>query len=531
MKYKSKILYTLIFMIFFLINDISYAVEEYKNQEDIETIEEMESKNIDKYIDDLYLELEKIIPSTIYIEKKLNINTDDILNNLLSNIDIENLNIKWIIWNDVFNNNIENYIFKDIWENDISINIELDNNIVKEKTKKIFVYQKSIWFIYSDESDKREIDRYINDAVRNWIYLYEIGPIKNSEIEITNILNNIKNYYKNIYWKKSDFLILWWSRDFIFNILWKINREVSFSNNENDEKTNKLRFVSVSNYNINILDSYIQNFLANKDWIEKIILTNQSSKHLILSNDDIKSLEIDMDVNKYDYINVNLDWQEINNFLFISKFINNLNNIWFSYNWIYIILIIPFIITFIIIFKHFIWLSPIWMVVPLFLTILIFKLWFILTFSLLFTFLALNILIHLITKKYTLLYLPKISFFITINIVFFIFILNTLYSYNLIPLNINDVIYFIIFIIVIERFINIIASKDLIEYKQPFFNTILISIVSFLILNLNFVKIIILAYPEFLMALIPINFMIWRFTWLRVTEYFRFKEVIKNIEE
>gem|GEM_PF-3319606 len=97
MKYKSKILYTLIFMIFFLINDISYAVEEYKNQEDIETIEEMESKNIDKYIDDLYLELEKIIPSTIYIEKKLNINTDDILNNLLSNIDIENLNIKWII--------------------------------------------------------------------------------------------------------------------------------------------------------------------------------------------------------------------------------------------------------------------------------------------------------------------------------------------------------------------------------------------------------------------------------------------------
>jgi hypothetical protein len=25
--------------------------------------------------------------------------------------------------------------------------------------------------------------------------------------------------------------------------------------------------------------------------------------------------------------------------------------------------------------------------------------------------------------------------------------------------------------------------------------------------------------------------MIWRFTWLRITEYFRFKEIIKNIEE
>jgi hypothetical protein len=25
--------------------------------------------------------------------------------------------------------------------------------------------------------------------------------------------------------------------------------------------------------------------------------------------------------------------------------------------------------------------------------------------------------------------------------------------------------------------------------------------------------------------------MIWKFTWLRVTEYFRFREVIKSIEE
>jgi hypothetical protein len=33
------------------------------------------------------------------------------------------------------------------------------------------------------------------------------------------------------------------------------------------------------------------------------------------------------------------------------------------------------------------------------------------------------------------------------------------------------------------------------------------------------------------LLLIPLNFIVWKFTWLRVTEYFRFREVIKSIEE
>jgi hypothetical protein len=31
--------------------------------------------------------------------------------------------------------------------------------------------------------------------------------------------------------------------------------------------------------------------------------------------------------------------------------------------------------------------------------------------------------------------------------------------------------------------------------------------------------------------LIPTIFLMGRFTWLRITEYFRFKEIIKSVEE
>jgi hypothetical protein len=52
-----------------------------------------------------------------------------------------------------------------------------------------------------------------------------------------------------------------------------------------------------------------------------------------------------------------------------------------------------------------------------------------------------------------------------------------------------------------------------------------------LIFSIPIIKTIILTYPELLILIIPISFLIWRFTWLRVTEYFRFKELIKSIEE
>ena len=91
--------------------------------------------------------------------------------------------------------------------------------------------------------------------------------------------------------------------------------------------------------------------------------------------------------------------------------------------------------------------------------------------------------------------------------------------------------YFVVFIIICDRFINILVSKDISEYKMPFVYTIFVASVCFWILNLSQIQLLILAFPEWLLLLIPINFLIWKFSWLRITEYFRFREIIKSVEE
>lgn len=136
-------------------------------------------------------------------------------------------------------------------------------------------------------------------------------------------MNNIDTYEKDT-GLKSDFITLWGSRDFIFNILSKISGEIQ----KNEElKYTKLNILSISAYNINVLESYLRNFLANKPWLSKIILINEDTKYMVLKSNLIADLENHLQENKYNYIDINLKDNEVSNVFFVSKFINNLSNL------------------------------------------------------------------------------------------------------------------------------------------------------------------------------------------------------------
>lgn len=517
----------LLILIFWLICNFNFTLATNENWE-------MKDTQINYYINikDIF---DKQYKSQVSINTEYKIDLTQIQEQLIILYPENNFEFNWnISWATSQSGGIFNRTFKEKWIKELELNIYEISKENDEETKKlifnknfeILVYEKSLLFIFSSEINENDIKDYINFAKKDWIFIYEIWPINKTDIELINIVNNINNYEKTL-WLKSDFITVWWWRDFIFNILSKINREIIIS----EEKSIKYNIVSISPYNITILESYLRNFLSNKDWLNKLILLNERSKFLILTQNIINNFIDDLTLNQHDFIDVNLTQDKVWNLYFISKFINILSNLWYSTNSIYIFLIIPIILTIISFFKHFVWLSPIWSIIPLFITILFFKLWLYLTLWLIFFYLILNLLLSIITNRYNLLYTPKINFILIINLVFFIILLNISYSLNIFPLNLTDILYFVIFILISEKFINIIISKDILEYKNNFLYTLVISLFCFWILEINTIKILILAYPEIIILLIPINFLIWRFTWLRITEYFRFREIIKNIEE
>ncbi len=515
----------LLFLAFFILWQTSFATE---------APHEMMKDSLSSTLD-LTDEISPLIVPQITINSEYIINLTSVQEKLQNTYRDKSFLFEWDLkWASSQSWAIFTRTFNEKWLKELELNIyEIFINEEETQEKKILfthtypllVYEKSFLLIYSDEALASDINNYIDFSKRDGVFISPIGPLNKTDIEIASIINSIKDY-KLTEGFKSDFIIIWGSRDFVFNILSNINKDLS-----NSQSFEKYNIVWISPYNLNILWSYLRNFLANKNWINKIILLGENSKYLILKQNQITDLIQELQTNQHDFLDINLAQNDVKNIYFISKFINNLSNIGYSTTSIYIFLVIPIILTIIIIFKHFIGLSPIWIVIPLFVSLLFLKLWVFLSLFFILFFVIINILLSLITERYNLLYAPRMVFLISINMISFIAFMNIWYALNLVSLNISDILYFIIFILLSEKMISIITSKDLLEYKESFFYTLLIGLFCYVILNINAIKVILLSYPELILLLIPINFFIGKFTGLRITEYFRFKEIIKSVEE
>lgn len=484
---------------------------------------------------DFEKELSKYIPNEINLNNEYAIDLSPIEELLEGSYPEESILFQWSLkWASHQEGNTFRRTFDTKWEKDLDLSIfkegkdengENKQELLFEKNYSLLVYDRSYPLIYSQEIDKNDIMNYIDFSKKDGIFIYAIGPLDKIDIENASILNRMKDY-KQTPGSKSDYMIIWGPRDFLFNILSNINKDIASSGAKDT-----FHIVWLSDYNLSILWSYIKNFLSNKPWIEKVILLNESSKYLLLKQNKISDLIDDLEKNQQEFLDITDNTTSLNHIYFLSNFVNNLSNIGYSSNSIYLFLIIPCLLTIIIFFKHFIGISPIGISIPLFISILYLKIWVPFTLGFLIFFVLLNLILSVLTERYHLLYAPRMAFLLSINIIFFIGWVNILWAFTSYMLSVSDILFFVIFILLCEKMINIITSKDLDEYKESFFYTLLIPLFCYGIFQVSYVKVFLLSYPEVILLLIPLNFMIGRFSWLRITEYFRFAEVIKNIEE
>jgi hypothetical protein len=160
-----------------------------------------------------------------------------------------------------------------------------------------------------------------------------------------------------------------------------------------------------------------------------------------------------------------------------------------------------------------------------------FKLWVFFTFFVLLFLFIFNLITARFLNKYTLLYTPKVTLITIANLLFFMLFYWLTWYIDYINIPLQNIIYVILLFLVSERFISIITTKEYREYKRSIWWTCIVALLCFSLFYIDPLLVFLFAYPEILLVLIPFNFFLWRFTGLRITEYFRFQEVIKNVEE
>lgn len=464
----------------------------------------------------------------LYIDNSLSIDISNLDTLLKENFSETPLTYEWdIFWQSSQQWLVLETSFDSPWKKSIQLNIFSQNQQEKTLLSKTeistFVYKQSVPLIVSSLIPEVEIEDFIKAGEELGVFVKIIGEFEEDTISWDTIISWLKDY-RSSFPESSNYFVVWGEKEFLFSTLSRIHFEWS-------KNTENMNFVLVTWYNTSILKNYINNSIAGKNFIWNAFIIDDSLKFQILKNPkNIGSLENEVSKNSYIYTPL-WESQSISPIFFISQFVNNLSNIWISNSSIYIILLLPIFLTCIWFSKHMIGISTLWTVIPIFLSILFIKVGIVFTLSLMAFLLIFNILISKFIGKYTLLYTPKVSFITILNLLVFMIFYQVLTSFHIIFVPIDDILYIAVFFIIAEKLITIITSKEFREYKKHISGTLLISLLCLMLYHFDALRVFLMAYPEILLLFIPLNFFLWRFTGLRITEYFRFREIVKSVEE
>jgi len=139
-----------------------------------------------------------------------------------------------------------------------------------------------------------------------------------------------------------------------------------------------------------------------------------------------------------------------------------------------------------------------------------------------------GMMMRFVLKPFRLLYLPRVA--IMVSVVALVILLMLVFGGEMKRTGLAAVSIFpiLIMITLVEKFIAVQIEKGNRTALILAIETLLISIVGFYIASWEFLIRVLVAYPWIILFTIPINIFLGKWTGLRITEYFRFRKIIKK---
>ncbi len=133
-------------------------------------------------------------------------------------------------------------------------------------------------------------------------------------------------------------------------------------------------------------------------------------------------------------------------------------------------------------------------------------------------------------KKLRILYLPRVAITVTIVTLVILGILVFGGSQHRTGLAAVSIFPLLIMITIVEKFVAAQIEKGNRTAIILAVETLIISVLGFFIAKWQFLIQLLIVYPWIILLTIPINILLGKWTGLRLSEYFRFKEILKKME-
>ncbi|HHX58728.1 MAG TPA: hypothetical protein GX706_03105 [Candidatus Moranbacteria bacterium] len=144
--------------------------------------------------------------------------------------------------------------------------------------------------------------------------------------------------------------------------------------------------------------------------------------------------------------------------------------------------------------------------------------------------LVVGIIARALLRKLKMLYLPRMAIIITLVAVatlFFLIVSGYSQRTGMASVSIFPI---VIMITLVEKFVATYIEKGVRQATILSLETLIISVACYFVLGWGDLLVFVQKFPWVVLFTIPINIILGRWTGLRLTEYFRFKDIIKNAE-
>jgi len=405
--------------------------------------------------------------------------------------------------------------------------------------KEIFVYRKLILLLTDSTDDEFLINTIKGYAEKEGVFVKVIDSFGSASEFISEEILAKKLVESLEYIKKATQIAIWTKENAGLNALSRLPQE----NLESASINFSQKSITVITDDIEGYSNRIKRQFESIN-PKSIILIREAGIYPLIDNFTSTEFAQALKDKGYEHSIVTEGSYSLRPWNFMSYFLSALINKGIPDNTIALLLLIPVIATVVVFMKQVIGLTTMGIYTPIIITLsfLIIGLYFGL-FTLI-TILIVGGLARHLMRKARLLFLPKMAIVLTLVAItlFLILILGAyteMFNAKFFSLAIFPM---VILSTLVEKFVSIKTEKGLPTAVMLMLETIIVSILAYFVaggeINLgftmikwDFVRNLILNYPEFIFLLLVINFLLGKWSGLRLLEYIRFREVIRHLEE
>jgi PKD repeat protein len=416
----------------------------------------------------------------------------------------------------------------------INLKISAENN-ESETSFDIFAYRKLIILLTDQTQVEERIELIKNYAEQEGVFIKIIDSFGSATEFISEEILSKKLTEQSSSIQKSSQIVSWTKENAGLNALSRylknnnVNIEQKFILDiEESPETNKSRIQR----QFGVLNP------------KEIIIAKEASIYPLIKSENEESFISTLEVGGYEYIRLDKKTGKLRPWNFMSYFVNSLINQGIPDNTIALLLLLPVIATIIAFMKQVVGITTFGIYTPSIITLSFLIIGLPAGLLTLFAAISIGALGRPILKKVRMLFIPKMAIIITLVSLslFLILILSTylnLFNTEFLSLAIFPM---LILSTLVEKFISVKTEKGLSSAAVLMAETVFVAIIAYFIvggeinlgimyIKFEFIKNLMITYPEIIFLLLIINVLLGKWSGLRLLERIRFREVLRHIEE